>query len=207
MDGVFCKFVIFLSYAESIKLPAIRLQLVEGGAKGQIIAQSAVYLINRFFELGINNIQDECNKVSNFYRNKWASRASTEIMDEYKIPISYRDGSKELEPDFKLFEPTEIHVKVIDSYYSVNPKVAATLEHSIFDQMNPLLTIYTGPLEIAGGIIIWKGFSTTFQSIITHELLHACGDSPILRSEIHDGVLRHTMVCNEAINNLLSRKI
>ena len=75
-------------------MPAITLQLVEGEAKGQIIAQFAVDLINRFFELGINNIQDGRITVSNFYRNKWASGASKEIMDEYKITISYRDGSK-----------------------------------------------------------------------------------------------------------------
>lgn len=40
---------------------------------------------------------------------------------------------------------------VIDSYYSPNPKVAATLEHSIYDPMNLLLTLYTKALEVVGG--------------------------------------------------------
>ena len=68
--------------------------------------------------------------------------------------------------------------------------------------MNPTITIYLDALEISDSAINWIGFSTSFESIIYHELLHACGDSPVLRNEVHDGVIRHTLVCSEAINNL-----
>jgi hypothetical protein len=68
--------------------------------------------------------------------------------------------------------------------------------------MNPMLIIYLDILEVRNSAINWIGFSASFESIIYHELLHACGDSPVLRNEVQDGVIRHTKICSEAINNL-----
>jgi hypothetical protein len=188
-------------------LPAIIWDLIEGGQKGQTIALSVKSLINGFFALGIENIYNECNNVSLKYRALWAPRPSTDLMSEYNLPITYKEGSKELESEFKLFEPSSIRIRIIDSLYQENAQVPAMIEHSLINPTNPLLTIYLKSMEVIDSKITWKGSSISLQSIINHELLHACGDSPILRSEIHDGVLRHTMVCNEAINNLISRKI
>ncbi|MFZ0513428.1 MAG: hypothetical protein WAM14_17615 [Candidatus Nitrosopolaris sp.] len=68
--------------------------------------------------------------------------------------------------------------------------------------MNPTLIIYLEIIEVRDSTINWTNFSIPFESIIYHELLHACGNSPVLRKEIHDGVIRQTIVCSEAINNL-----
>jgi hypothetical protein len=161
-------------------------------------------VVNKFFSLGVKNIQDEYNNVSNKYRIFWSLKPPTNLMGEYDLSVTYEDGLRELQPAFELFEPITIHGKILDCYYPGNLLTAATIQHSIEDSMNPLLTIYAKALQIKGSTtIVWAGFSTSFESIIYHELLHACGDSPILRKEIHDGVIRHTMVCSEAVNNLL----
>ena len=53
--------------------------------------------------------------------------------------------------------------------------------------MNPTITIYLEAFDVNDSEINWIGFCESFESIIYHELLHACGDSPELRNEIHDG--------------------
>ena len=186
-------------------MPTVSWKTVEGGEKGSIVALSVEVMVNKFFNLGVKNIQDECNNVSNKYRIFWSLKSRTDLMGGYNLSVTYRDGCRELESAFELFEPTTIYGKILDSYCPANLKTtAATIQHSIDDPMNPLLTIYAKALQVTDSTtIVWTGFSTSFESIMYHELLHACGDSPILRKEIHDGVIRHTMICSEAINNLL----
>ena len=108
--------------------------------------------------------------------------------------LTFEDGLSELHPPFELFEPSNIRINVLGSRNAMNAKVGATITHFPHDPFNPILTIYLEPLEITDSTIRWKGFSNSFESIIYHELLHACGDSPILRNGIRDGVIRHTMI-------------
>lgn len=185
-------------------MPTVSWKTIEGREKGSTVALSVEAVVNKFFNLGVKNIQDECNNVLNKYRIFWSLKPPTNLMGEYHLSVTYGDGRRELEQAFELFEPTSIHGKILDCYYPGNLNTAATTQHSIDDPMNPLLTIYAKALQVKGSTtIVWTGFSTSFESIIYHEILHACGDSPILKKEIHDGVIRHTMVCSEAIKNLL----
>lgn len=174
--------------------------VIEGGENGERVAESANTSINKFFVFGIKNIEKECNKVSNKYRVIWSLRQPTDLMSEYNLPITYEAGCKELVPHFELSEPITIRVKILDSYHPENPDCPATTGH--LDAKNSILTIYLKALEVGNSGIIEKKSGNSLASIINHELLHACGDSPILREEIHDGVLRHSMVPEEAINNL-----
>jgi hypothetical protein len=127
-------------------------------------------------------------------------------MSDYDMPNTpFGVGCKELEPSFELFEPDTFHAKILDSYCPWNQKTASTTGHSLEDRMNPLITIYLKALEVTNSQIIWTGFSDSFETIINHELLHACGDSPVLRKEVHDGIIRHNKVAKEAIASLSAR--
>lgn len=101
--------------------------VTEGGEKGQRVAQSAKASINKFFNFGIINIENECNKVSNKYRSIWSSRQPTDLMSEYNLPITYEAGCKELEPHFELSDPITIRVKILDSYHPENLDCPATI--------------------------------------------------------------------------------
>jgi hypothetical protein len=141
-------------------------------------------VVNKFFSLRVKNIQDECNNVSKEYRIFWSLKPVTNLMREYDLSVTYGDARRELQPAFELFEPITIHGRILDCYYPGNLLTAATIQHSIDNSMNPLLTIYAKAPQVKGSTtIVWAGFSTSFESVIYHELLHACGDSPILRKE------------------------
>jgi hypothetical protein len=184
-------------------LPIIRYEVIEGGEKGQTVALATKLAINKFFSLGVPNIQNECNSVARRYRALWKTKPSEQKMSEYQLPdLTYAQGISEVLPDFVLFEPSSIRVKIFNRYCPSNPSIAATVLHSKDNLMNPMLIIYLDILEVRNSTIYWTGFSTSFEYIIYHELLHACGDSPELRNEIRDGFIRQTMVCSEAICNL-----
>ena len=184
-------------------MPIISYEVIEGGQKGQTVALATNLATNKFFSLGVANIQNECNSVARRYCASWKTKPSEQKMSEYQLPdLTYAKGISEILPDFLLFEPSSIRVRIFNRYCPSNPSIAATVLHSKDNPMNPTLILYLEILEVRNSTINWTGFSTSFESIIYHELLHACGDSPELRNEIHDGVIRHTMVCSEAINNL-----
>jgi hypothetical protein len=185
-------------------MPSIFWKLIEGAERGQKVARSADFLMKSYFALGIKNIEVECNRVAASFRDTWSLRASSTLMSEYHLSITYGDGCKELEPLYELFEPDSILVRILDSYHPLNPDIPASTELS--EPINPLITIYLKALEFADEEIIEKKSRNTLESIINHELLHACGDSPRLRCEIHDGVIRQTIVPREAIMNLSSKK-
>jgi hypothetical protein len=183
-------------------LPPIIWEIIEGGKIGHNIADRTQVLIADFFLLGIKRIEEECNKVSSKYLSLWEAMPSTDLLKEYHLNITYQDGCRELKPTFQLFEPSSIRSRIFDSCLELRPDTPALIQHSIGDPLNPILLLFLKTLEIKNSGIFWKGTSITFESIVNHELLHACGDSPILRQGVIDGVIRHTMVCNEAILNL-----
>jgi hypothetical protein len=184
-------------------LPIISYEVIEGGQKGQEVVLATKFIVNKFFSLGVAKIQNECNNVTKRYCALWSTKPPEQKMSEYHLPdITYAQGKSELLPHFVLFEPSTIHIKIFDCYCPLNPSTAAMVEYSGDNPMNPILIIYLAVLEVRNSTINWTGFSTSFESIIYHELLHACGDSPVLRKEIHDGVIRQTTICSEAINNL-----
>ena len=123
-------------------------------------------------------------------------------MSEYHLQdTTYVQGIREILPDFVLFEPTTIHIHMFNGYCPSNPGIPAITVQSMENRLNPTLIIYLEILEVRDSTINDKRTGISFECIIYHELLHACGDSPVLRKEMHDGVIRHTMVCNKAINN------
>jgi hypothetical protein len=186
-------------------MPIVSYEIIEGGQKGQKVALATNLAINKFFSLGIVNVQNECNSVARRYRALWNTRPSEQKMSECHLQdTTYAQGISEILPGFVLIEPSSIRIKIFNRYHPSDSRIAAAVEHSKDNLMNPTLIIYLEILEVTDSTINWIGFSTSFESIIYHELLHACGDSPVLRKEIQDGLIRHTMVCNEAINNLSS---
>jgi hypothetical protein len=128
-------------------------KIVEGGEIGSTVASSV-----EVFSLGVKNIQDECNNVANKYRILWSLKPPTNLMREYDLNVTYVDGRRELQPAFEL-EPITIDGKILDCYYPGDLLTAATIQHSIDDSMNPLLTIYAKSLQAKGSTtIVWAGF-------------------------------------------------
>ena len=50
--------------------------------------------------------------------------------------------------------------------------------------------------------IVWRAFSLLFKCVVNRELLHACGDSPMLREEVRDGIIRPNIIGWDALNHL-----
>jgi hypothetical protein len=180
-------------------LPTIILETIEGGQKGKKVALATQDVITRFFTIGAVKMENKCNRFSSKHRDEWMAKAS-EIMLDYGI--TYGDGCNELVPSFKLFEPASIHINILDSECPWGRNTSAVVIHSRDTVMNPTINIYLKALELRDSTIIWIGFTTPFDHVINHELLHVCGDSPEIVEGIRDGVIRHTLICNEAIDNL-----
>ena len=104
-------------------------------------------VVNKFFSLRVKNIQDERNNVSKEYRIFWSLKPITNLMREYDLSVTYGDARRELQRAFELFEPITIHGRILDCYYPGNLLIAATIQHSIDNSMNPLLTIYAKLLK------------------------------------------------------------
>jgi hypothetical protein len=86
-------------------LPIIRYEVIEGGEKGQTVALATNLATNKFFSLGVANIQNECNSVARRYYALWKTKPSEQKMSEYQLPdLTYAQGISEVLPDFVLFE-------------------------------------------------------------------------------------------------------
>jgi hypothetical protein len=130
-------------------LPTISFEVIEGGKKGQKVAQATTLAINKFFSLGVANIQNECNSVTRRYRALWNMKPSEQKMSEYHLPnLTYAEGRNEILPDFVLFEPSAIRINVFDRYCPSNPSIAATVVHSRDNPMNPTITIYLEAFDV-----------------------------------------------------------
>jgi hypothetical protein len=92
-------------------LPTISYEVIEGGQKGQRVAVATTLAINKFFSLGVVNIQNECNGVARRYCALWNTKPSEQKMSEYFLPdLTYAEGRNEILPDFVLFEPSTVRI-------------------------------------------------------------------------------------------------
>ena len=177
---------------------------VDGGQKGQTVSSETQRILNRIMSQSIQKIQAECNRVANLRREKWKDKDQNAMMIEEGLPnISYKQGIRELDPPFSLTCPASVHMNILDSVSSHNPKVAAQVITNLSDRLNPKLEVFLPTLDVKGSTINWIGFTTTFQSVIIHEFLHLCGDIQTPFNEIRDGLIRHTWIGTEAITNLI----
>lgn len=94
----------------------ILVERVEGGDRGQIVSFETQKILNMPLFFGVENIQNECNSVTNHYRDLWSKRNPTDFMTEYNLQdISYECGIRELYPPFLLIEPSTIRLNVLNS--------------------------------------------------------------------------------------------
>jgi hypothetical protein len=182
---------------------------IGGGPKGQTMYSETKRILDMLFRIDLHVVENECNRVAKSYRNVWnAKNPSDHMIKEYLPNLTYREGVKELYPDFLLTAPSTVHVRIFDLYmdtlnseYAPNHDAAAgVLPHP----SDPILMIFLPTLEVEGLKITWRHRpSTTFRSIIIHEFLHLCGEVKTPQRDIIDGVIRHTMVGREAIEPLI----
>jgi hypothetical protein len=107
-------------------LPVISYEVTEGGQKSH-------WLQTWLFSLGVTN---ECNSVTKRYSALWNTQPS-ELMLEYRLPITYVQGKSEIQPEFVLFEPSTIRIKIINRYHSSNHPIAAAVEYFTDNPMEP----------------------------------------------------------------------
>ena len=184
-------------------MPVFVKEKMEGGPLGLVVYNKVLNILNDFFSLPIQNIQDECNNVLKKYERIWDAKIPTNQMDEYGLKLSYLQGISELYPPFRLSHPSTVRIQIIDSNYQTTHAAAATIFTS-HDTMNPILAVFLKAISITGHEIIWTGMSTTFTEAINHEIFHLCGDAPIFNNRIQDSYLRQTLIGNEALDNLSS---
>lgn len=81
-------------------MPIVSYEVIEGGA---------LATTDKFFSLGVTNIENECSSVARRYCGLWKTKPSEQKMSEYQIPdLTYTKGISEILPDFVLFEPSRI---------------------------------------------------------------------------------------------------
>ena len=99
-------------------MPIISYEEIEGGQKGQTVARATNLAINKFFSLGVTNIQNECNGVAKRYSALWNTKPSEQKMSEFDV--TYAQGKSEIQQDFELFEPSTIYIKIFNCYCPLN---------------------------------------------------------------------------------------
>jgi hypothetical protein len=199
-------------------LPHITIEPVQGGEKGQFVSSETQKILRKLLSIPLQRIEDECNKVAGKYRNLWNTKNSSDIMNEYGLPnTTYKDGLRELDPEFLLSCPStirmyirDVHVDAILHEKKNNHDAAAAVSFSKtstseIDLQNPSLQVFLPTLEVKDSKIIWIHRPlTSFTSIIIHEFLHLCGEVKGPQRDIVDGVIKHTMIGTEAIEPLFS---
>ena len=108
-----------------------RIDRIDPGDKGKIVSSETTRILNRLLEIDLRVIEGECNKVANMYRSRWnAKNPNDHMIEEYLPNLTYKDGIKELYPDFLLtapsIAPSIIHIQILDLYAdALNSKYAA----------------------------------------------------------------------------------
>jgi hypothetical protein len=165
--------------------------------------ETADHAFRTFFRLGVRRIQEECNSLAAQDRAEWSLRDPESTMTDLGLPnTTYRDGIQELAIPFELFEPASISLDLVDTVYSPAPSCPA-ITVSLPDPRFSAITVFLPTLSFEGPLIRWR--RDTFECVIYHELLHACGDTEERRG-IKDGVIRHTLVGCGAVERLRARE-
>jgi hypothetical protein len=166
---------------------------------GHYVNSETQRILNRLMEIPIQKLQNECNRVAQYFRDQWKSKNQTSMMLDPCLPnggldnISYEEGIDEIRPPFLLTSPTSIHVNILNSVSNINPNRAA---ETVTTYPNPSLEIFLPTLNVQNSKIKWNNYVDTFESIIVHEFLHLFGDIQ------KDGVIRHNWVPTKALSNL-----
>ena len=177
---------------------------IDGGAKGQTVCSEARRILDRLFRLDLRNVQNECNRVADLYRERWSAKNPNDFMVEYNLEhTKYAGGIGELDPPFLLTAPLTVHIHVYDCLYPSNRETPAITVVNSADPKNPNLMIFLPTLQVTNSTITLTHFKASFKSVIIHEFLHLCGDIESPTSPIVDGVIRHTKVDTEAIEPLI----
>lgn len=179
-------------------------EVCEGAQIGTQVCGSIVSTIERFFLVGLAQIEAACNQRRELLLACWRTQNPNAYMSQYGLPnITYGIGLAEAEPPFCLFEPQKISICVWSTRVSSGNQGRAAAELQWVDSQgsHSRLHVYLGVLNRRGDGFHWRGFCMPLEDILVHELLHACGDVP-WRGRI-DGVIRHNIIGIEAVRSLL----
>jgi hypothetical protein len=190
-------------------LPILISRSVEGENKGKLVFFETKKMLDTLFSIDLERVQQECNRVATFYRDKWSIKDPNELMLEEGLEhTTYGNGIVELHLPFMLNEPASINIYVLNSHIdgidpTKSPDACAAVNFQ--DPQNPILYVFLPTLEVINSTIIWTHRPMiSFKSVMIHEFLHLCGEVETPTRKIVDGVIRHTKVGTEAIDPLIT---
>lgn len=176
---------------------------IQGRRVGILALAQAKSAINRFFAFGLDVVQSELNRLSNEYKADWARRPQDETMTSLGLrDTSWRQGAEELRITFELGQPQFIVLNVLEREHPKGSAIPADERPLLSDHNASLIQIFLKAFHLEGErIVLLYNPGIPFKSVIYHELLHSCGDTPSERG-IVDGVIRHSWVCSGALARL-----
>jgi len=164
----------------------------DGGKKGESCRKTMEIACENFFGCGVKKIENACNDRREKLMREWGGRNPEDPMLEYSLPISFRQGIKEITPPFDLYEPETIEVYILEGEESQKNQGRAPMEIGSLNEgfTRWKLYVYLDVMGYANNNLQWKGFS--IEEVTYHELFHASGDIPSRGK--HDGILRHNTI-------------
>ena len=174
-----------------------------GGEKGELCKKLIERAYESFFGCGTKKIQNICNKRREKLIREWLSKNPNDPMSEYGLQIPFRLGIEEITPLFELNEPKAIEVYILEGVISQGNEGLAAMD---IRPLNEELTrwkihAYLDIMEHSDNNLQWRGFRESIEEITYHELLHACGDNPLMGK--HDGILRHNLIGITTMKNCI----
>ncbi len=182
----------------------LEVEVCEGGQLGTQVCDLIRGGIQKFFSVGLAQIEAACNQRREFLLTCWRTQDPNADMSQYRLPnITYGTGLAEAKPPFCLFEPQKISICVWSTRVSSGNQGLAAAELQWVDSQgsHSRLHVYLGVLDRRGDRFHWRGFCKPLEDILVHELLHACGDVPWRGCT--DGVIRHNIIGIEAVRSLM----
>ena len=166
----------------------------DGEEKGTLCKQIIEKAFHDFFACGIKSIEDACNTKRAFLLEGWQHNEQETPMQEYGLPISFKNGIEEIAPPFELTEPDTIELYILKGQKSsLNDGLAVMDIRSLNKEFTRWrFNAYLDVMGYSNSGLRWTGFEVSVEEIVYHELLHACGDVPWKGKR--DGILRHNLI-------------
>ena len=157
----------------------------------------------KFFNIEIKEIEKCCNNKREELLNEFKREDQNDIMKEYNIQATFKEGIEELTQIFQLSIPTEINIEIVEKERStINPNLPAdccSTDGNI--KKRYAIRFFLDKLDFSNNNLKWINFEESVEDIAYHEFFHTCGEDKEIGK--HDGTLRINKIGIKCIKELL----